>query len=832
MRAGRAFLAELIDGAPGGVALISADCSVIYSNQACACFLRGSGSLLDIVHPDDRHTLEFSLNRLRLSPPNSHSIEIRLLRADGGDLWMLAQLSTARLTVHGDATEFLVQLTDIDRQKRTEGEMQSWAQRWNHALVGSILGVWDHNYATGQFYYSETWKTMRGFAPDAVIDADMETWIQSVHPDDRAMVLEEIRKQGEGGDFKQIFEYRERHAAGHYIWIECRGACIDWFEDGKPARIVGTDTDISARKATEERLLQLSRKLELALEVSQIGVFEVDMDEGTSIWDDRMLEIYGMEKGANLQSSDEWQALIHPDDKEQAIGRIRENVGKATTFSNAFRIVLEDGTVRHIRARVAPFTFEGGITRIIGANWDATHDVTVQQELAEANRLAEARNRELEATKAEIEYNALHDFLTALPNRRYLDEILSQRAAECLTSGSGIAVIHLDLDRFKQINDTLGHLAGDHMLIHTASVLNENIGPDDFVARIGGDEFVILSRYDGSDDKLSKLASRIIKRLCDPVSFENHVCRIGASIGIAYAESGSIDAKQLLLNADIALYRAKTQGRNRFEFFSLAIQNDVINTKRVSDDILSGLERGEFVPYYQLQFHAQSLNISGAETLARWNHPTNGLLTPDRFLKVAEDLDVVSSIDGIILESALKDYARWQALGLSIPKISVNVSSRRLNDPALGRKLKSLKIVPGTVSFELLESIFLDDCDEAVNDNLRAIRKLGIGIEIDDFGTGHASIVSLLKIGPGTLKIDRALIRPIVDTVEQRKLVGSIIEIGKSLGIKVVAEGVETREHIRILQDLDCDLLQGYALARPLDFNAVTKLARQESWRA
>jgi EAL domain-containing protein (putative c-di-GMP-specific phosphodiesterase class I) len=272
-------------------------------------------------------------------------------------------------------------------------------------------------------------------------------------------------------------------------------------------------------------------------------------------------------------------------------------------------------------------------------------------------------------------------------------------------------------------------------------------------------------------------------------------------------------------------------GRNRFEFFSVAIQNDVINTKRVSDDILSGLERNEFVPFYQLQFHADSLDIAGAETLARWRHPVRGLLTPDHFLQVAEDLDVVSSIDGMILERALKDYADWQDAGIPIPEISVNVSARRLNDPALGRKLESLKIKPGTVSFELLESIFLDDYDEAVHENLETIRKLGIGIEIDDFGTGHASIVSLLKIGPATLKIDRALIKPITETSEQRKLVRSIIEIGKSLGIEVVAEGVETREHIRILQDLGCDLLQGYALARPLDFEAVTKLARQQSWR-
>ena len=829
---GRAFLADLIDGAPGGIALISAEGQIICCNRACSDYLRNSASLFELVHHDDRHTLEFSVGRLRLAPRHPHGIEVRLLRADGSAVWMLAQLSAARLTARGDVMEFLVQFTDIDRQKRTEAEMQDWAQRWNHALVGSTLGVWDHNYATGQFYYSETWKTMRGFAPDAVIDADMETWIQSVHPDDREMVLEEIRKQGVGDGFKQIFEYRERHTAGHSIWIECRGACIEWFEDGKPARIVGTDIDISARKATEEALLQLSRKLELALEVSQIGVFEVDIESGTSRWDDRMLEIYGMGPDMRVQSAEGWQELIHPDDKERAVSRIRENQNKSTTFSNAFRILREDGSIRHIRARVARFNFDGGATRIIGANWDATHDVTVQEDLARANRLAEARNRELEATKAEIEYNALHDFLTGLPNRRYLDQTLGRRAAECLEKGSRIAALHLDLDRFKQINDTLGHLAGDHMLVHTANVLRDEIRAEDFVARIGGDEFVILSDYEGSDDRLAALACRIIGRLRDPVDFEHHVCRIGASIGIAHSGAGAIDAKQLLLNADIALYRAKTLGRNRYEFFSVDIQNDVINTKRLSDEILVGLEHGEFVPFYQLQFDARSLDISGAETLARWNHPAKGLMAPDRFLQVAEDLDVMPAIDGMILEKALGDFALWRETGVAIPRISVNVSARRLTDPTLGRKLECLRITPGTVSFELLESIFLDDYDEAVNENLHAIRKLGIGIEIDDFGTGHASIVSLLKIGPGTLKIDRALIRPITETVEQRRLVGSIIEIGRSLGIKVVAEGVETHDHIRILQDLGCDLLQGFALARPMSFEAVSEFARQQRWRA
>ncbi|MBX9456514.1 MAG: EAL domain-containing protein [Rhizobium sp.] len=827
----QSLISELVDKAPSALAVVATDTRILYANRSCATHVRGAARLLDVLHPDDRKNVEFLLMRLQLDPSTPKRAEMRLLRADGSDVWMLGDFSAARLDGKGRVEEILIQFADIDSQKRTEADMQSWAQRWNHALVGSTLGVWDHNYATGVFYYSETWKTMRGHAPDAEIDTSMESWIESVHPDDRAMVMDEVERQGRGEDFSPIFAYRERHRAGHYIWIECRGACIDWFEDGTPARVVGTDIDITERKAAEQRLLELSRKLELALGVSQIGVFEVDVQRGVSLWDERMLEMYGLDDGQVSRPADGWFDMIHPDDRARAVGRINEFSGRETTFSNAFRIVRPDGGIRHIRARVTPFRLASGETRIVGANWDATHDITIQEELAEVNRLAEARNRELEAAKAHIEHSALHDFLTGLPNRRYLDRELTERAARAGQGDRGAAILHLDLDRFKQINDTLGHLAGDHMLKHTAKILRQSIAPEDFVARIGGDEFVILSTYDGSTDRLTDLAERVIRRMRDPVPFENHPCRIGASVGIAFACGTAVDPKQLLLNADIALYRAKTLGRNRFEYFSLDLRTDVIQTKRLSDEILAGLERGEFVPHYQLQFHAADLSVAGVETLARWQHPERGLLTPDKFLQVAEDLDVVAAIDKMILDKAVADHALWLREGIDIPKVSVNVSSRRLADPGLGESLRDIRMPEGALSFELLETIFLDDCDEAVNENLRMIRKLGIGIEIDDFGTGHASIVSLLKTGPNTLKIDRELISPLTTAVEQRRLVGSIIEMGRSLGIKVVGEGVETMAHVRILKRLGCDVLQGFALARPMAADRIGPFVREGAWR-
>lgn len=816
-----------IQHAPMGAVLLSEDFRIVAANDAFSNLMsaKPGDDLFSHIHAEDRESLRFHITRHRLSQRNISNIEIRIIDRQGAERWTLASISPGATE---PASAIILWLVDVDQRKREAMERRRWEERWNSALVSSTLGVWDHDFRNGTMYYSDTWKLIRGMQPDEEVQADTDDWILSVHPDDRAHVLEWIRRQNEGEVASAVFEYREKRKDGTWVWIECRGSCVEWDADGKPCRIAGTDLDITDRKATEAMLAHMQRRLELALEVTQIGVFEADVAADTVLLDDRLLAMMDMVGEPHLQGGGDWVHIIHPDDRRPAQQQIDGHFEANAAFSNQFRIIRKDGSIRHIKARAAPFEDESGHQKYIGANWDVTADVTIREELERAKLLAEARNRELEATRAKIEHNALHDFLTDLPNRRYLDERLAK-----LGSGahSGLAVLHIDLDRFKQINDTLGHQAGDFMLLHAARVLRENTGDGEFVARIGGDEFVILTDFGGDSARLAVLADRIIEQMRQPVHYGGMACRIGASIGIACDPHAEIDAKQLLLNADIALYRAKSRGRNRHEFFSIDIQHQVINNKRVSDEILAALERSEFVPYYQLQFCARDLSVAGVETLARWQHPTKGLLAPDTFLTIAEDLDVVAAIDAMIFEKAHVDFLAWQGLGIEIPKVSVNVSTRRLYDPDLGDKLAKLPIMPGTVSFELLESIFLDDCDDTVADNLKTMRRMGIGIEIDDFGSGHASIISLLKIGPGTLKIDRELVMPIIEAKEKTRLVGSIIEIGKSLNIRVVAEGVETPEHIRILQRLGCDALQGYALARPMPFERIEPFVREEKWR-
>lgn len=592
---------------------------------------------------------------------------------------------------------------------------------------------------------------------------------------------------------------------------------------------------IATLRRREAELEGLSRRLGLALDTSRVGVWEMCVGDDTEIWDDRTNELFGYPLDGGARDFSHWKARVHPDDLERATAEFRAALATREAYSSEYRLLL-DGEVRHIRSLGALYEGPGQPLRMIGINWDISADVARNEDLRHANLLSEARNAELQAAKERIEYNALHDSLTGLPNRRYLDDVLA-RHVESFASGERAALLHIDLDRFKQINDTLGHAAGDAMLVHAASLLKEVVDPRDFVARVGGDEFVVVIRrlWTGDDlqgDYLARLAETIVDRMRQPVMFQGHECRFGVSVGIALDTGTVADPGRLLINADMALYRAKDRGRNRYQFFNDALQAEIVSTKRVADEILSGLECGQFVPHYQPQFSAETHEVIGVEALARWEHPTEGLLAPSAFIRIAEDLNVVASIDRLILEQALSDLNGWQAAGLAIPKASVNVSARRLQDEELVSSLGSLGIRPGTVSFELVESIFLDEQDELISWNVDRIKEFGIDIEIDDFGTGYASIVSLMKLKPRRLKIDRQLIMPIVDSPAQRQLVGSIIDIGKSLGIEVLAEGVETMDHARILRKLGCDALQGHAFARAMSASELADFVLTRRWRA
>jgi diguanylate cyclase len=547
------------------------------------------------------------------------------------------------------------------------------------------------------------------------------------------------------------------------------------------------------------------------MEASQIGVWEHNLGEDRILWDQQMHRLYCTGRSERMVPAEMWTNAIHPDDRREAEDEFERAIAAKGLYNSQFRIVWPNGEIRYMRSRAHFYEGPGGVPSFIGAEWDVTADVMLNRELAEQKTVAEARAIALEKSKARIEHAADHDYLTGLPNRRYFDRRLVRLREE--DGDRTAAIIHIDLDRFKQINDKSGHAAGDAMLRNAAACISGAISKADMVARIGGDEFVVLLLNFGDVDALKKIADTILERLRNDIHSGQEALQGGASIGVAWGKAA--DAGNLLAESDLALFQAKRLGRNRVEFFTLKLQSDLQGERQLAEELRLALQRKEIVPYYQVQVDARTRRIFGLEALARWVHPQRGLLLPGIFMKVADEYGLTADLDAAILNQVLRDRKDWEKHGVVPPRVAVNISGSRLNDPGLIASLAKLDIPPHAIVFELVETIFLDDTDESVLLDIDRIKKMGIDIEIDDFGSGHASLIGLVKLKPKRLKIDRQLVTAITVSDEQRRLVGSIVEIAKALNVEVIAEGVETEDHARLLARIGCDGLQGYAIGYP-----------------
>ncbi|APO66672.1 GGDEF/EAL domain-containing protein [Rhizobium gallicum] len=779
------------------------------------------------------------------APPNQ--LQLRLIIIAAGCV-IIVPIFLATLLL-GERTR------NVNELEARETKLLELSQRLNLALDSSNIGIWELQDHGHSLYWDTRASGLHG-QPAGEGSHPLESWLEAIVAADRPIAETHFFNCSLAGT-SCTAQYRIRLSDGRIRYLRSVGSF--YTDAGGTGRTIGIVADVTAdaeaadmlRKAKENsdiknaelelaldelsrretQLAELSTRLDLALDSYQCGIWETTLGTAGSVWDERMHELYGLEPRQGFMPQDVWLSCIHPEDRAFALESARHFKQLGDKHTLICRVPAEDGSIRYVRSTGKVHQTATGQLKLIGVALDVTEDALLTAELKAAKDEAVAKNIELELAKNRIEHNSLHDPLTALANRRKLDIALENLTAGSRSQRQKFAILHIDLDRFKQINDTLGHAAGDAMLVHASEVLSKNVGGSDVVARIGGDEFVILA-LDANDEDMAALAGRIIEEMRQPVNFQGFPCRCGVSIGIALANGIHVDARKVLINADIALYRAKSLGRNRYEFFNQNLQADIINSKRIADEILAGIENGEFTAWYQPQFCAQTMRLTGVEALVRWNHPARGLLTPDKFLRIADEINVVQTLDRIVLETALKDKMRWAALGVSVPQVSVNVSARRLHDGSLFESLSDLQIRPGELSFELVESIFLDESEDVAAHNLDRIKALGIDIEIDDFGTGHTSIVSLLKLKPKRLKIDRQLVQPILNSPQERALVSSIIDIARSLGVETVAEGIETISHADMLRDLGCDLLQGYAFSRPLSFDDFTAAAADgAAWR-
>ncbi|WP_217570108.1 bifunctional diguanylate cyclase/phosphodiesterase [Mesorhizobium sp. GbtcB19] len=430
------------------------------------------------------------------------------------------------------------------------------------------------------------------------------------------------------------------------------------------------------------------------------------------------------------------------------------------------------------------------------------------------------KTRELVDARNSMAFIAVHDGLTGLHNRTFLTDHFDTLIKGAHRRRERLAVIQFDLDRFKQINDTLGHAAGDYVLVVTAQRMRDSCRASDLCARLGGDEFVMILNGAGSTEDIHALAKRIIGEINEPITFQGTTIMPGASAGIAVYPVDADNAQDLLVHADLALYSAKKLGGGNFSFFSEELRRELDYRKQLEQDIRTAIANKSFEVYFQPQVSLTSGKISGIEALVRWKHETRGMISPGEFIPVAEKCGFMPDIGRIVITKAIEEAAEWDRAGIDFGRIAVNVSGTELREPDfdafLFGTLERAGLTPQKLSLEIVESVILDDEKTGIAAKLRHIRAAGVHLELDDFGTGYASLSHVNPNEIDRLKIDRRFVQNINENGDNTKIVRAITELARGLGISIVAEGAETEAELDSLMAIGCDQVQGYSIAFPM----------------
>jgi len=567
-----------------------------------------------------------------------------------------------------------------------------------------------------------------------------------------------------------------------------------------------TITDITRRKQAEAALRESESQLRLAMEAAQMGMWYWEADTDRFTHSEGLNVLFGSPPEAGNVHYRTLQERMHPEDRDLFAATLRHAIKHGGDFQVDYRVVWPDASVHSIANRAQVHRgADGRAQRVIGVAMNITD-----------RKMAEQR----------VAHMAHHDALTGLPNRVLLRDRIQQAIAQAHRAGSQVAVLFLDLDRFKTINDSLGHQLGDRLLQSVASRILVCVREGDTVSRVGGDEFVIVVPGIATSGDASAVASKILEVLASAFHLHGNDLHVSTSIGIALYPSDGADAETLMRNADTAMYHAKDMGRGNYQFFTQHMNVAAQQRLALDNALRRAVEAREFELQYQPLFDLRDRSVTGFEALLRW-HPPGGaaVVPPGQFIAAAEESGLIVPIGEWVLGEAIREAARWQMGGKSY-SLAVNVSAKQLARPSFVTRLRELLeetgVNPALVELEITESVIIAGGGEA-QDALHQIAKLGVGIAIYDFGTGYSGLAYLKRFPIDTVKIDQSFIRDLTVYPEDAAIVTAIVAMARSLDVDVVAEGVETEEQVDELKRLGCRRAQGYLLARPMSAAAVAR---------
>ncbi|HWU82869.1 MAG TPA: EAL domain-containing protein [Methylophilaceae bacterium] len=747
--------------------------------------------LTTITHADDMAVQARMTQAMLAGEVKEYHIEKRYLKKDGGVVWV--DLTCTALWSPGESpTRHIAVVQDITEKKTIEAALQLSEQRWKYALDVTEEGVWDIDLGTNRIFLSKRCKEMLGYTEDEIGDS-MQAWASLIHPDDIDCLMAMRQRSIDGTDRTFTNEHRKRCKDGSWRWVMVKGMVVDRDAAGNAMRLIGTYTDIHASKEATDRLALADMVFQSSSEAIMIADEQdrlVSVNPaftkvtGYALEDVRGQSLHFLDRG--LQSPAFYKEMQRQLDASGLWqGELRGQRKNGEVFAEWLTINSSLNADQSLHRRVAIFS-----------------DIT---KLKESEEL--------------VWQEANFDALTGLPNRRMFYDRLQLELKKSSRTGLPLAMMFMDLDRFKEINDSLGHDMGDLLLKETAKRLRRCVRETDIIARLGGDEFtVILSALDDTS-VIERVASDILFQLSQPYQLGAEKTYVTASIGITLYPQDAMGIDELMKNADRAMYAAKSLGRNRASYFTISMQEAAEKRLRLINDLRQAIAGNQLELHYQPIVDLKDGKVHKAEALLRWHHPHRGMVSPAEFIPIAEETGLIVEIGDWVFENAVAEVIRLRAqqpdFQISINKSAVQFRAEQNVHTHWFEHIARLDLPGNALVVEITEGLLLDP-SETTQTQLHQLNEAGIEIAIDDFGTGYSSLAYIKNFSIDYIKIDQSFTRNLAPDSSDLALCEAIIVMAHKLGMRVIAEGVETAEQCALLTEAGCDYGQGYLFSRPL----------------
>ena len=740
------------------------------------------------LYQDPAHRDEYIavLRRDRMMTSN----EISLRRKDGHACWLIESVHL----LDGEILEGTV--IDITDRKLAENALRESEERYRLLVERMREGLAQANNDGVLEFVNDRFCEMVGYTREELIGKQGDLLL--AYAEDISLVREKIRLRMR--HIADQYEVRIRRKDGTIIWLEIGGApVVD--AAGNVIGSIGVHNDVTERRMAEEALRESEARYRLMAENS------TDMISRTS---NRGILLYASDASRRLLGYEPSELVgrsffdfVFDADRDE-VRHLSSLIHESGPTTFAYRVEKKDGSLVWFEttSRSVRDVFTGRVREIVGVSRDVTERKRVEEQ---------------------IEYQAYHDALTGLPNRRLFRDRLTVALAHARRMKHPLAVMFLDLDRFKVVNDTLGHSTGDELLKAVGARLQVSLREEDSIARMGGDEFTILLADLKSTDTAAKIAQKVLDTVALPLQIDGTELFVTTSIGIALFPSDGDTAETLLANADHAMYRAKDAGRNSYQMFTPAMNNRALERLALENDLRHALDRGELVLHYQPQINIASGRVTGVEALLRWNRPGFGLVGPKDFIPIAEETQLIVPIGEWVLREACRQAREWRGDRAGGFRMAVNLSPRQFQHSDLphviAAALELSGIAPHDLELEITESLAMQNTTRTIS-TLQRLREMGVQIAIDDFGTGHSSLNYLRSFPIDSVKIDQEFVQEIEASAADRAIVSAVIGMARGLGLRVTAEGVETEEQLAFLREQGCEDVQGFLFGEPVPAEA------------